>query len=90
MLDGYLERHIHTMKKMYKKRRNVMTERLQHLFGADISVLGDDAGMHLQIIFHPQPYALLPWNDTASYGFRVEPVSNYRISSSSPSVQPVS
>ena len=27
MLDGYLERHIHTMKKMYKKRRNVMTER---------------------------------------------------------------
>ncbi|MGC6587167.1 PLP-dependent aminotransferase family protein [Paenibacillus sp. Dod16] len=84
MLDGYLERHIHTMKKMYKKRRNVMTEQLQHLFGADISVLGDDAGMHLQIIFHPQPYALLPWNDTASYGFRVEPVSNYRISSSSP------
>ncbi|WP_235612980.1 PLP-dependent aminotransferase family protein [Paenibacillus sp. LC231] len=84
MLDGYLERHIHTMKKMYKKRRNVMTEQLQHLFGADISILGDDAGMHLQIIFHSQPYALLPWNDTTSYGFRVEPVSNYRISSSSP------
>ncbi|MCV4231723.1 PLP-dependent aminotransferase family protein [Virgibacillus sp. LDC1] len=84
MLDGHLERHIHTMKKMYKKRRNALTERLQHLFGQDISILGDDAGMHLQIIFHPEPYALLPWNDTASYGFRVEPVSNYRISSSSP------
>lgn len=84
MLDGHLERHIHTMKKMYKKRRNALTERLQHLFGQDISILGDDAGMHLHIIFHPEPYALLPWNDTASYGFRVEPVSNYRISSSSP------
>lgn len=84
MLDGHLERHIHTMKKMYKKRRNALTERLQHLFGQDITILGDDAGMHLQIIFHPEPYALLPWNDTASYGFRVEPVSNYWISSSSP------
>lgn len=79
ILDGQLERHIHKMKKVYKKRRNVLTEQLQLLFGKDISILGDDAGMHLQIIFHPKPYALLPWNDTASYGFHAESVSKYRI-----------
>lgn len=43
ILDGQLERHIHKMKKVYKKRRNFMTERLQHLFGNDISILGDEA-----------------------------------------------
>ncbi|SEK45004.1 Aminotransferase class I and II [Paenibacillus sp. cl141a] len=60
ILDGHLERHIHKMKKVYKKRRNVLTERLHHLFGQDISIVGDDAGMHLQVIFGPQAYALLP------------------------------
>lgn len=84
ILDGHLERHIHKMKKVYKKRRNVLTERLHHLFGQDISIVGDDAGMHLQVIFGRQAYALLPWNDTVSYGFRVEPASNYRISPSRP------
>ncbi|GAA0835444.1 PLP-dependent aminotransferase family protein [Bifidobacterium pullorum subsp. gallinarum] len=79
ILDGQLERHIHKMKKVYKNRRNFMTERLQHLFGNDISILGDEAGMHLQISFHPKAYALLPWNDTAAYGFQAETISKYRI-----------
>lgn len=77
--DGQLERHIHTMKKLYKKRRNLLTERLVQAFGDEISITGDEAGMHLQVLFHTQKHADLPWNDTSAYGFRVERSEDYRI-----------
>ncbi|GIO92105.1 hypothetical protein J31TS3_33320 [Paenibacillus lactis] len=77
--DGQLERHIHTMKKVYKKRRNLLTERLAQAFGDRISITGDEAGMHLQVLFHHERHIELPWNDTSAFGFRVERSDNYRI-----------
>ncbi|MFS0838835.1 PLP-dependent aminotransferase family protein [Paenibacillus sp. 1P03SA] len=79
IVDGQLERHIHTMKKLYKKRRALLKERLFALFGNEISILGDDAGMHLQVCFRSDCYARLPWKNTDSYGFRLELASDYSI-----------
>ncbi|MBH5316201.1 PLP-dependent aminotransferase family protein [Paenibacillus sp. GSMTC-2017] len=78
ILDGQYERHIHSMKKVYKKRRNLLIDRLTHTFGNHISISGDDAGMHLQVQFQTKQYSNLPWNDTGSYGFRVEHSDDYK------------
>ncbi|MFD0587397.1 PLP-dependent aminotransferase family protein [Paenibacillus sp. GCM10027627] len=80
--DGQLERHILAMKKVYKKRRALLKERLQSSFGADISILGDEAGMHLQVRFHSPLVAELPWHDTERFGFQIERTCEYKISES--------
>lgn len=82
--DGQLERHIHTVKKVYKKRRNLLTERLAQIFGDRISITGDEAGMHLQVLFHHERHIELPWNDTSAFGFRVERSDDYRIADRNP------
>ncbi|MEC0240049.1 PLP-dependent aminotransferase family protein [Paenibacillus dokdonensis] len=79
ILDGQLERHIHTMKKMYKKRRNLLTDRLIKAFGQEISILGDNAGMHLQVHFNRIHPCELSWSDTLSFGFRVETTNDYNL-----------
>jgi GntR family transcriptional regulator/MocR family aminotransferase len=79
ILDGQLDRHIHKMKNVYKKRRNLLKDRLHHIFGKEISILGDDAGMHLMVHFHSKQYALLPWKDTSSYGFLIDHSDDYKI-----------
>nr|BCJ78222.1 gntR family transcriptional regulator [Niallia circulans] len=77
--DGQLERHIHKMKKLYKRRRNLLKEKLFELFGNEISIPGDETGMHLQVLFRSGAAAHLPWNDTASHGFRLELASDYSL-----------
>ncbi|WP_409340567.1 PLP-dependent aminotransferase family protein [Paenibacillus sp. MBLB4367] len=79
MQEGHLDRHIHTMKKVYKKRREVLKDRLHHTFGKEISILGDEAGMHLLVHFHSRSHALLPWKHTSTYGFRIERSDDYKI-----------
>lgn len=79
ILDGQLERHIHTMKKVYKKRRNLLIDRLINAFGQEISILGDDAGMHLQVHFNQVRSCELSWSDTLSFGFRVESTYDYNL-----------
>jgi GntR family transcriptional regulator/MocR family aminotransferase len=49
--DGHLERHVRRMRRLYKRRRDVLMEALERHFGADAEVLGDAAGMHLVVRF---------------------------------------
>ncbi|GKU78876.1 GntR family transcriptional regulator [Paenibacillus sp. L3-i20] len=77
--DGQLDRHIHAMKKVYKKRRQVLKKSLNRAFGKGISFLGDEAGMHLHVYFHTEAYNRLPWHDTNTCGFRVEHANDYKL-----------
>nr|WP_240903764.1 PLP-dependent aminotransferase family protein [Chengkuizengella sediminis] len=45
--EGYLERHIRKMRKIYKKRRDCLKECLVKQFGNQVNILGDSTGLHL-------------------------------------------
>jgi GntR family transcriptional regulator/MocR family aminotransferase len=49
--DGHLERHVRRMRRLYKRRRDVLMEALDRHFGDEVEVLGDAAGMHLVVRF---------------------------------------
>lgn len=78
--SGQLERHILAMKKVYKKRRNCLKERLRDAFGTDIALRGDEAGLHLFVQFKEPRLGRLPWKDTSKFGFLVETTEEYRLS----------
>lgn len=46
---GYLERHILKMKKLYKRRRDVLMEELNKYFSEEITFLGYTTGLHLVV-----------------------------------------
>ncbi|RIX50316.1 PLP-dependent aminotransferase family protein [Paenibacillus nanensis] len=82
--DGQFERHVLAMKKVYKKRRMLLKDRLYDAFGSHISVLGDEAGMHVLVQFTDARLAQLPWKETADYGFLVETTDDYQLPSPFP------
>lgn len=47
--EGYWERHLRRMRTLYDKRRQTLVRALEAHFGARVTILGDDAGMHLMI-----------------------------------------
>ena len=51
--EGHLERHIRRMRRLYKRRRDVLLEALERHFGNRAKVRGDAAGMHLTVRFRP-------------------------------------
>jgi GntR family transcriptional regulator / MocR family aminotransferase len=71
--EGHLERHIFALKKVYKTRRALLKNELLKAFGPEISLLGDEAGMHLLVRFQSHRLAELPWEHAADFGFRGEP-----------------
>ena len=49
--EGHLERHVRRMRRLYKRRRDVLMEALERHCGDEVEVLGDAAGMHLVVRF---------------------------------------
>jgi GntR family transcriptional regulator/MocR family aminotransferase len=49
--DGHLERHVRRMRRLYKRRREVLMEALERHFGDEVEVPGDAAGMHVVVRF---------------------------------------
>jgi GntR family transcriptional regulator/MocR family aminotransferase len=49
--DGHLERHIRRMRRLYKRRRDVLLEALHRHFGSHAIVRGDAAGLHMTVRF---------------------------------------
>jgi GntR family transcriptional regulator/MocR family aminotransferase len=49
--EGHLERHVRRMRRLYKHRRDVLLEELDRHFGADATIRGDAAGMHMTVRF---------------------------------------
>lgn len=80
LADGHFERHLYTMRKIYKKRRQALVECLQKYFGSDIAVMGDEAGMHLRVCFLDNKLKALTWNHVESFGIRLETCREYALS----------
>lgn len=82
--EGYLEKHIRRTWKEYDRRRHLLIEYLQLHLGDRVTILGEDAGMHLTVRLHKQfsdekiaAYAAhkdLKWIGTAPY-YLQEPCS---------------
>jgi GntR family transcriptional regulator/MocR family aminotransferase len=49
LAEGHLERHIRRMRRLYKRRREVLIESLTRRFGNRVTTYGDAAGMHVLI-----------------------------------------
>jgi GntR family transcriptional regulator/MocR family aminotransferase len=49
--EGHLERHVRRMRRIYKRRREVLVDALFRRFGGRVQVTGDEAGMHLVVRF---------------------------------------
>jgi GntR family transcriptional regulator/MocR family aminotransferase len=47
--EGHLERHLRRMRTLYEKRRQALTRALEGHFGDRVTILGENAGMHLMI-----------------------------------------
>lgn len=47
--EGYLERHLRRMRTLYDRRRQKLVGALQTQFGGDVTILGENSGMHLMI-----------------------------------------
>lgn len=50
--EGHLERHLRRMRTLYDKRRQTLVRALETHFGARVTILGENAGMHLMIRLH--------------------------------------
>ncbi|HWQ29572.1 MAG TPA: hypothetical protein VN549_01170 [Negativicutes bacterium] len=49
--NGDMERHITRMKKVYRKRRDVLTDCLKKAFPGRVRISGEAAGMHVVVEF---------------------------------------
>lgn len=47
--EGYLERHISKMKRIYRKKRILLMSELQRVFGNKITISGDSTGLYLLV-----------------------------------------
>jgi GntR family transcriptional regulator/MocR family aminotransferase len=47
--EGHLERHVRRMRRVYKRRRDVMLDALDRHFGRRAVVRGDAAGLHMSV-----------------------------------------
>jgi GntR family transcriptional regulator / MocR family aminotransferase len=47
--EGHFERHIRRMRHLYNRRRQVLMSALQHYLGSRVTILGENAGIHLMV-----------------------------------------
>lgn len=47
IVEGHFERHIRRMRHLYNQRRQVLVNTLKDCFGSQVTILGENAGIHL-------------------------------------------
>lgn len=77
MEDGHFDRHILKMRAIYKNKRMLLTQRCSQLFGDDAQILGDEAGMHVQIALNPELYGAIDWTQLETFGVRMSTFEDY-------------
>lgn len=77
--EGYLERHIARMKRIYRKRRDILISCLQTHFNDKVRILGDATGLHLVAEFCDVEFTDEVVGDMARAGVRVYPVERHAI-----------
>lgn len=82
MSDGSFDRHINRMRKIYRGRRDALTESLRLIKG--ISVLGEEAGVHLLVKLPEKLHESAVVETAASLGIALSGIENYRRSGARP------
>lgn len=77
--EGYLERHITKMKKIYKDRRNFLIHCLEITFSNKVNIFGYSTGLHLIVELSEFHFSkeLLEWIE--QFGVKVYPVEDHTI-----------
>ena len=77
--EGYLEKHIFRMKKIYRKRRDFLKEQLYNEFGDQVTIHGDSTGLHLIAEFEGIYFTESLLSRINDYGVKVYPVELHTI-----------
>ncbi|MEC1009176.1 PLP-dependent aminotransferase family protein [Bacillus altitudinis] len=56
MKSGEWTKHIKRMRNTYKRKMNLLVQQVQHLFGKQIEIIGDNAGLYIMLRIHT-PYS---------------------------------
>ncbi|GAG65225.1 unnamed protein product [marine sediment metagenome] len=64
--EGYFERHINKMKKLYKGKRKILIDKLKDEFKSSIKISGDSIGLYIvvefkNVIFTDQIFKISGW-----------------------------
>ncbi|WP_163874463.1 PLP-dependent aminotransferase family protein [Paenibacillus favisporus] len=79
ILDGHFDRHIHKMRAIYKRKRVYIAEQCRRLFGDRVELLGDEAGMHVQLHFKQDAYGPMDWHNIEGFGVRLSSFEDYAL-----------
>lgn len=77
--EGYLERHIHKMKKIYKSRRDVLIHCLKRTFKNKISIFGYSTGLHLVVQWKQWYFSKEMLANIEPFGVKIYPVEDHAI-----------
>lgn len=77
--ECYLERHISKMKKIYQKRREILTECLKMNFKDKVKIIGDATGLHLTAEFKDVDFSNDIIDKILEHGVRIYPVEIHTI-----------
>lgn len=85
MADGHFARHLNRMRKVYKRKLQLLTDSLRQ-YAPTISFSGDEAGMHILINVHTDEDETVLAKAALAQGIRVYGLNEYR--KSEKSIQP--
>lgn len=78
--EGYFEKHIRKMKKIYEKRRNYLISELKRQFKDEVIITGGNAGLHLIATFPLTTFDSLVTERLKEYHIYAHPLWEYDIS----------
>ncbi|WP_301110225.1 PLP-dependent aminotransferase family protein [Sporosarcina sp.] len=81
MADGQFSRHLNRMRKIYRRKMQVLTDMLK-LYEPHISFTGDEAGMHILLHVHSEQSEQDLLNQALTAGIKVRSLDTYRVSPS--------
>lgn len=82
--EGYYERHIQNMKKVYAKRRTLLLKLLNDSFKNDVIISGANAGLHLVATFKNITFDEATMQRLQKQRISISPLSDYYISNLMP------
>ncbi len=77
--EGYLERHISKMKKLYKIKRELLISSLQKTFGDRMAISGDSTGLYVVVEFQDIRFSTELVDALMQRGVRIYPVEDHAI-----------
>ncbi|MDQ0112000.1 MocR-like pyridoxine biosynthesis transcription factor PdxR [Paenibacillus harenae] len=77
IMEGHFNRHIHKMRAVYKRKRLFLADQCRRIFGEHVEVVGDEAGMHVQLAFRQDLYGPIDWHRLEEFGVRLYSFDDY-------------